>query len=631
MAPRNVDPKLLEELRAVFVDEVAVQREALSGLLVTLERETSEPTEIQRATSEAFRIAHALKGAARAIGDDALVELTHGVEEALIGVRRGEPVPVDVAVSGVAKLLDGLPGGEPVPDETSAELPTIEPDVPVTVSSAELRRMRDDARELRALLFLSEPDGVTGSAETVLARERAIERARRLSRGLQRLYAQPVEEVTSHLERNALEVGRVAGKRVRFAVEGGALRFDRGQLQRVLEALMHLVANAVDHGIERPAAREAVGKPAFGTVTLRVRHEGTHAVFTVEDDGAGLDLAALRAQAPHAAQPAFEPGVSTVAAASTVSGRGMGLDFVRRCIDELDGTVELDSTPGRGTRVSLSVPMSEGGITALLVQLETTIYAVPLTAVERVVRVASDTIESDGEGLRCVVGGSSLPTARLERVLRGEHARTRIDAHCVGVVLRGDVPRLLLVRRVLRQANIVARPLTGRLRGLRFVSASFRMPAGAVGLVLDASSIVRHLDAGGGREATLEDASVARRVLVVDDSVTTRQLVRLVLESAGFTVDTATDGVAAWARLQEQRYRAVVSDLEMPRMDGFELLERCGADASLQRVPIVILTGRDEDEARRRCELLGAAGFVQKGTFETEELVVVLEKAVMDS
>jgi len=263
------------------------------------------------------------------------------------------------------------------------------------------------------------------------------------------------------------------------------------------------------------------------------------------------------------------------------------------------------------------------------VKLESTVYAIPLPAVERIVRIESSRIEAAEDGLKCrLEGGVVLQTIRLERVLRGDAARTRVDSHCFGLVLRGQPRRLLVVERVVRQADIVVRPLGGRLVGLPFISSTFRLPRGSVGLVLDVEAIERHIESGGAKTDALEHDVDAPRVLVVDDSVTTRQLIRLVLEGTGLIVDTAPDGNAAWDRLQETRYAVVVSDLEMPGLDGFELLARCRADDALGNVPFIVLTGRGEAQARTRSLALGAQAFVEKGTFETDDLVHTVKAAM---
>ncbi len=620
-----MDSQLLEELRAVFDEEVAMQRNALAGLLVTLERDSSSAQDRDAATKEAFRIAHALKGASRAVGADEVVGLAHRVEDRLLGVRRGESIPREDAIAAVSELLDGLPGGSGnEPEADSVQHPAV--DVVIPISSEELRRMRDEARVLRAHLLLSEPDG--DAARVAVARERAVASAAALSEGLQRLYAQPVDEFVDRLERNALEVARVGGKRVRFSVEGGALRFDRGLLQRVFEALQHLVSNAVDHGLESPEQRAALGKSGYGTVALRVQLQGTFAVFSIQDDGRGVDQEALRLQAPHAAEPAFEPGVTTSNTASNVSGRGMGMAFVRQSIGELGGTVEVQTGVGQGTTVALRVPMLEGGVSAVLVELENTTYAIPLESIERIVRLNASSFETRTEAPRCVIDERSYPFVRLHRLLCGERASDRLDSRCVGVVLRSREPWVVFVPRVLQLAEIVARPLRGHLRGLPLISSTFRRPNGAVGLVLDMSAVWRRIQDGGADESNLGFDQPLCRVLVVDDSVTTRLLVRLVLEGEGYTVDTASGGTLAWQRLVGREYAVVVSDLEMPEFDGFELLSRCRADPKLQGLPFVVLTGRQDEGARERCRQMGATAFVEKGTFETNELVEVVRASL---
>ncbi len=617
-----MDPKLLAELRGVFDEEVAVQRTLLARLLITLERDTSSPEDLDAATTEAFRIAHALKGAARAVGAEEIIGLAHRVEERLLGVRRGQRVPREDAIAATSELLDGLPDGRsdaPAPDAVHPPAA----DVSIQISSEALLRMRDEARELRAHLLVAGPGGEADIEQTI-ARERAVAGAAALSEGLQRLCAQPVDAFVDRLERNALEVARGGGKRVRFVVEGGALRVDRGLLRRVFEALQHLVSNAVDHGLESPDERTALGKPAYGTITLRVRPHGMFTTFSIRDDGRGIDLQALRLQAPEAAEPAFEPGVSTSSSESNVSGRGMGMAFVRQSAAELGGTAEVKTELGAGTTVELRVPMNEGGVSAVLVGLENTTYAIPLESVERIVRLNASSFGTESGASYCVVDERRYPVVRLHRLLCGERAGGRLDPRSVGVMLRARQPLVVLVPRVLELAEIVARPLRGHLEGLPLVTATFRRPTGSVGLVLDMAAVGRRIRDGHVDEAKLDFGQPARRVLVVDDSVTTRLLVRVVLEGQGYTVDTASGGAVAWQRLIGHDYALVVSDLEMPHMDGFELLSRCRAEPRLANIPFIVLTGRQDTQTRDRCLGLGATAFVEKGTFETDELVEVV-------
>ncbi len=532
-----MDAEVLEELRGIFIEEVVAQREALGALLVTLESDETPDDERQSAVAEAFRIAHALKGAARAVDDGDVVQLAHTVEDALADVRTGGDIPLAQAIKQVRRLLDGLPGASHgsteslhEPDPLAAEF-----NATIAVSGEDVRELLLTAVQLHSRVsfeatlladatrevgerFNAVRSAITegAAAQTVLREITALEeqlrrafseggsvseraqteaQARDLALGLEQLYSRPVSDLLGPVERNALEVARLRGKKVRFEAEGGILRFDRAVLHRVFEGLMHLVTNAVDHGIERPDQRRRLGKAPFGRVRLRVRRRGAYTTFSVSDDGRGLRE--LAAEDVGGLPAAFEPGLTTAAEESTVSGRGMGLEYVRRCAEELGGKVEVLSREGQGTKFTISIPTAEG--------------------------IASG------------VEGSA----------------------------------------------------TGEVRAAR-----------------------------------------SHYVLVADDSTTTRELVRRLLEDAGYDVDTAPDGQVAWLLMKKGGYDAIVSDLEMPGMDGFELLQRVRREDTETPFPFITLTARDEEDARARCRALGVTSFVTKDVLGSGILVQTLAEAL---
>jgi two-component system chemotaxis sensor kinase CheA len=440
------------------------------------------------------------------------------------------------------------------------------------------------------------------------------------------------------LERAARDVSRTLGRPARLEIHGGALELDRSLLQALREPLLHLVRNAVAHGLEAPEARGAAGKPEEGHIALTARLTGSRVQVTVEDDGRGLNLDALRERAralglpepeddAETARLAFLPGLSTAAEVTPVSGRGVGLDVVRTQVESLRGTVEVTTRPGQGTTFLLDVPLTLSTLRVLLVSAGGQTLALASESVARLVRLAPGEVREVEGRPTWAAGDALVPLASLADVLGLPPGPPRPRRSAV-VLATGTARAALVVDEVLSEQEALVRSLGARVRRARHVSAAAVLPDGRLSLLLNPVSLVR---AAGGRPSTALFPTPAaqrarRRVLLADDSPTTRALEQSILEGAGYEVVACVDGAEAWERLQAGGADALVLDVEMPRMDGFALTEAVRASPRFSRLPVVLVTARGRPEDQARGLQAGASAYLVKSAFDPTSLLETLRR-----
>jgi two-component system chemotaxis sensor kinase CheA len=440
----------------------------------------------------------------------------------------------------------------------------------------------------------------------------------------------PFEVACQGLDAVVRDVARSDGKQARLLVAGPEVRIDRLVISSLREPLIHLVRNAVGHGVERPDARQRAGKPPQGTVVVSAQLHGTEVRVGVSDDGTGVDQERVRAAAAARGLPAegeladllFAPGLSTAEAVTLVSGRGVGLDVVRSRVEALGGSVTIATSPGEGTQVELVVPSSAATLRVLVASLSGGHLALPLTAARRVVAVTGHDLRAVENGVVLALPERAVPVVDLAAVLSDPTGSTRLSPMAV-VVESGGEWAALLVDAILAEEEVVVRPPGIRLAGVPLVLGTAALPNGALITVLNPAACARQ---GRGRQplagVPVEAPPVGpRRVLLVEDSVTTRALERGILEGAGYEVFTAADGVAAWRLLQQQDVDLVVADVSMPNMDGLELCRRIRASARFSRLPVVLVTTLGSDEDRARGVDAGADAYITKASFDQAALL----------
>jgi two-component system chemotaxis sensor kinase CheA len=405
---------------------------------------------------------------------------------------------------------------------------------------------------------------------------------------------------------------------------------------------VHLLRNAIDHGIEPATVRSAAGKPETGCITLAAAIRGGRVEVIVKDDGRGLDLGAIRDQLrqrglgvsddeTNLVEHIFSGGFSTAPKVTTVSGRGVGLEVVKTSMQSLRGTVAVTFEPGRGTCFTLRAPLTLTAVRALSVEAGGRTFAIETTGVDRILRIGADDVESIEGREAVMLDGRPAGVVTLAELLGvPERPASTIAERRPAVVLADGARRAAVVVDDIRaERDIVIRPLGRRLRRIRFVTGASLLPDGNVALILSCADIVdgvRTLSspASVAQSMTVAQEAQSRRLLLVDDSVTTRTLEKSILEGAGYEVMVATDGVEAWQMLIERGADLVVSDVEMPRMDGFALTETIRRSNQFRELPVILMTARDNEADRAQGLKVGANAYLFKSAFDQRELLATI-------
>lgn len=719
MTPREA---LAARLLATFQGELEDQLRVMNADLLALE---ATPNDAERLRS-LFRVAHTLKGAARAAGVPLVERACHALEtllaaardgtaplepgrfpllfsaaDALEGARQrllGDGDLAGCALEQVAHALDSEPRPA-VPTAAARAAPAVVPavsrgDGQVRVSAhamdallasasqllvtgarpgtrlVEAEALAESAEHLasrwrraarRARLAL---ESTAGSAGVALALQDAAEESHRLARDLGRLTGalandaraltrladdvlarvralrmRPFSEACEALPRAVHDLAAAAGKDVELKLAGGEVSADRAVLDGLREGLLHLVRNAVDHGIESPAERQRAGKARRGRVSVVAAIRGDRIAVTVADDGAGLNVPAIRAQLERRGLPVpedehdlvrsiFEGGVTTRSEATATSGRGVGLDIVRTAMAGIRGSVEVAWESGRGTTFTLRCPPTLVTIRALLVSVGPQALALPCDGVHRVTRVRpTDIARAEGRDVMDV-GGRPVPLLPLARVLPPLSERPIPEAAPTVVLDAGGRRLAAVVDELIGERELVVQPLGRGAGSLPLLSGAALLPNGRVALVLDPVAVIAAGLGPGAAGAPLArggaPAHARRTVLVVDDSITTRTLEQSILEAAGYDVHAAVDGSEAWKALQEHGADAVVADVDMPRMDGFALCQAIRGTKRFQELPVILVTAMETPEHRERGLAVGADAYLGKSSFDQRHLLDTL-------
>lgn len=467
-----------------------------------------------------------------------------------------------------------------------------------------------------------------------------------LSRSLNELQDQamrtqmvPVSTITDRLHRAVRDLSRAQGKDVRWEARGVDTELDRGVLHQLADSLLHLVRNAVDHGIESVAEREVAGKPPQGTIRLHAMQLGSEVIIAISDDGNGIDLERVSTQADRRGidvsglsdeellELTFMPGLSTTDFVTDVSGRGVGLDVVRANVEAAHGRVEVRSERGGGSEFRVIVPITMAVLRCLLAEAGGQRFALPFHRV--LLSQAHDPANRTNAEGRSVVWADdqAVPIQALAETL------ALATEPCLGpIVVLADTSRryAFQVDRLVGQRDVVLKGISQLLPHLPAVAGASIEPDGSVLLVLDPPGLI-HRARQVGRATTAPIPSPrsdqpARRILVVDDALTVRELQRSILERAGFAVEVATDGHQALAQLSEEPPDLILTDIEMPNMDGFALTEAVRANPLLANIPVLILSSRSDDADRQRGLDVGADGYIVKSGFDETSLLAAVHR-----
>jgi|HubBroStandDraft_1064217.scaffolds.fasta_scaffold07206_2 two-component system chemotaxis sensor kinase CheA len=640
-----------------------------------------------------LRLAHTLKGASLIVKANEIAKHAHAMEGILAPYRSAPDSPPREQIDQLLRLVDDIRTGIVALDRVEAQAPEAAPtaarEAPFETVRVELEEMdllldsvgeaavqlhalrRDTAEIPRALQLatvLAEQvggaaaDGRPGSARALAVELReALRRiAQNVAAGAEQLDAEltqvqdaanglrllPASSIFALLERATRDAASSVGRMVDFRVSGGSTRLDAHVLAALRDALLHVVRNAVAHGIEPSSERTACGKPAAGRVEIVVERRGTKIAFACRDDGRGIDVAALGQAAVReglvasqsgslARGEAFrlllEGGLTTTQTVTEVSGRGVGLDVVRAVAARLKGDVSVRSEPGQGTTFEIVVPVTLTSVPALVVEVGDVVASVPVDAVAGTLRVADAEIASAPGRNSMVYDGKVIPFVPLSKVVSRAAVSTRAASRhgrtwSAVVVQAGNVRAAVGVDRLRGIVNTVMRSLPSWAEADAAVAGASLDAEGNAQLVLDPAGLVAaaHAAEGPVAEAPLRTAPI----LVVDDSLTTRMLEQSILEAAGYEVDLATSAEEALIKARDRRYGLFLVDVEMPGMDGFQFVSFTRADPVLRATPAILVTSRASAEDRRRGQDAGAHAYVVKGDFDQASLLRTIGELV---
>lgn len=674
------------EFLAIFRDEATDRLDRIVETLLALEASTAGAD----AVDSLFRDTHTIKGAAGMVGLDEVRALAHAMEDVLAEARSDGELPaaliepllrcsdalrqhVDGGGEPTAALVDELhralpvihaeqhagsdepvavpaapaptpvePAATPVEPAAASEsaVSTGRPAIPSTGAQPERRAIRVPAEKIDALLDLVGETvlhrqrlehGLTsaeGGAERQLADEldvgeQLLDELQHAAIGMRTL---PLSTITAPLPRAVRDLGVETGKDVELVVTGAETELDRVILESLPDLLVHLLRNAIGHGIETREERESAGKPARGRLEVRAEQRGGDVEVTVADDGRGVSRATLdeARRAGSLTDVLTRPGFSTASEVSGISGRGVGLDAVKEQVEAFGGRLEVRSEPGRGTDIVLRLPLALALIDVLLVERAGSVFGFPLGSVEEAVSLG-ETLSLGGQPA-IELRGSAIAVADLALLTGGTGAPPELAAPVVVVSAAGK--RIgVICDELIGKEEVVVKSLGSLLSGLEAYLGAAILGDGRIALLIDPAVLVRA--AARSVNAGQVGAASAPKVLVVEDSLTIRELQRSILEAAGYRVQTAQHGREALVQLdRDDGIDLVVTDVEMPEMDGIELTKTIRTHPDRATLPVVIVTTLGDEADRKRGIDAGADAYMVKRAFDQHDLLDTVGRLV---
>ncbi|MDN6857123.1 hybrid sensor histidine kinase/response regulator [Pseudomonas sp. CAN2814] len=454
----------------------------------------------------------------------------------------------------------------------------------------------------------------------------------------------PFADVLAGQARMVRDLGRSLGKSVRLDVDGASTQVDRDVLEKLEAPLTHLLRNAVDHGIESAEVRARAGKPEEGSIQLLARHHAGMLVLELQDDGGGVDLDRLRTailrrqlsteetigrlSEEELLSFLFLPGFSMREQVTEVSGRGVGLDAVQHMVRQLRGGIRMEQVAGQGARFHLEVPLTLSVVRSLVVSIGGEAYAFPLAHIERMRRLAPDEIVQLEGRQQFWHEGRHVGLVSASQLLQRPDGEAAPDEIPVVVIRERENAYGVAVEKFIGERTLVVVPLDARLGKVQDVSAGALLDDGTPVLILDVEDMLRSVEKllATGRLERIDPTGrlsgpSRKRVLVVDDSLTVRELERKLLLGRGYDVAVAVDGMDGWNALRSEHFDLVITDIDMPRMDGIELVTLIRRDTRLQSLPVMVVSYKDREEDRRRGLDAGADYYLAKASFHDEALL----------
>jgi two-component system, chemotaxis family, sensor kinase CheA len=617
------DPEILE----VFRVEATERLDRMVETLLAVESGQAAPDAID----SLFRDAHSIKGSAGMVGIEGVRAIAHTIEDVLEEARQSGSLsreltePMLRATDQLRRAVEGEPESAAAPVAATLEQRSMR------VSTEKVDRLFDIVGETvlhnrRLERLLDDGDHAGRDAEHV---EEELGNGTALMDELQysalQMRTLPLSSITGSFARAVRDIAAAQGKQVDLQIRGAETQLDRTILEGISEPISHLLSNAVAHGIEPTAERERAGKPARGHIELRAEQRGSRVAIEVLDDGRGVASELIRRQEGPGtlAELLAEPGFSTAEEVTDVSGRGVGLDAVMSHVESLSGELGVSSEPGRGTTVTMLLPLTLSLLRVLVVERGGQTFGLPLTSIDEAIAV-SDRMSLGGRSA-IEVRGRSIPLVDLADLLDTTAPELPAEPHAMVVAASGHRVAVLCDR-IVEEQEVVVKSLGPLLDDLAGYLGAAMMHDGRIALVLDPAYVTK-TRARKHTGITTEVEEQPPTILVVDDQFTVRELQRGILEAAGFRVKTARDGGEALdAVAGAPEVELVVTDVRMPGMDGIELLRAIRGRHKGSSLPVVVVTSQGSDEDRQRGLEAGADAYIVKDQFDQKTLIETVER-----
>ena len=468
----------------------------------------------------------------------------------------------------------------------------------------------------------------------------------------------PISTIVEGFPKFVRELARSKGKEVELIINGKEVEVDKRILEELKDPLIHLVRNCIDHGIEKPSERKILNKSAQGKVAVSFNTtESRHIEIIVSDDGFGIDLDKVRSAAlktgvitkdsfeelntQETLSLIFQSGISTSQIITDISGRGLGLAIVREKVEKLGGTVTVESQPKIGTSFRLILPLTLSTLRGVLIKTGEHLYAVPTINIDRTLRVKRDEIKTVENKDTIMIGGKILTVVNLYKVLKltnGNGNTTNKKKNEEGqtnyvqllVLNYADKKIAFMVDEILEECQLLVKELGKQLRRVRNINGASVLGSGKIVPVINVSDLMKsamNTDVSTKEQREREtETSKQYKILVIDDSITSRTLIKNIVETAGYVVETAVDGIDAFTKALVGKYDLIVSDVDMPRMNGFELTSKIRKEKKLTELPVVLVTALESREDREHGIDVGADAYIVKSSFDQSNLLEVIKK-----
>lgn len=467
---------------------------------------------------------------------------------------------------------------------------------------------------------------------------------------MKRVSMLPFSTLLDIFPRMIREISRDQGKEVDLIVKGGAVEIDRRILEEMRDPLTHLLRNSVDHGFEAPDKREKQGKPRSGTIEVIISHtEGGKIEIIISDDGVGIDPARVKEKAASlgiitkqemeqfddrdALSLVLQSGVSTSPIITEISGRGLGLAIVREKVEKLGGSLSMDAVLGRGASFRMALPVTIATFRGILVQVSDRLFVAPSADMDRTLKVHQDEIKTVENRATIPLDGKALPLVDLARVFGLDQGKDKLNGAFLTVVVLGAGERRIGFRvdEVLGEREVLVKDLGKQLKHVSNISGATILGSGRVVPILNVNDLLTSppdvaLQASDPKEDKRGEDK--KSILVAEDSITSRMLIKSILAGAGYLVTTAVDGLEAYTTLKTGEFDLVVSDIEMPRLNGFELTEKIRSDKKYAEIPVVLVTGLETREDREKGIDAGANAYIVKSSFDQSNLLEVVGRMI---